>query len=74
MESSFLPFHVAIASVFGLYFLYWYKVCQPHHVRPVTLFIKLNMFTTLKYLALLGSVTFILGNKVLSALVTMSEK
>ena len=26
MESSYLPFHVAIASVFGLYFLYWYKV------------------------------------------------
>merc|ERR1712147_239628 len=58
MESSFLPFHVAIASVFGLYFLYWYK---------------LNMFTTLKYLALLGSVTFILGNKVLSALASTSS-
>lgn len=53
IQSSFIPFHLAIASIFGLYFLYWYK---------------LNMFTTLKYLALLGSVTFILGNKVLSSL------
>jgi len=53
IQSSFIPFHLSIASIFGLYFLYWYK---------------LNMFTTLKYLALLGSVTFILGNKVLSSL------
>jgi oligosaccharyltransferase complex subunit delta (ribophorin II) len=53
MESSFLPFHIAIASIFGLYFLYW---------------LKLDMFTTLKYLALLGSATFILGNRVLSTL------
>lgn len=53
MESSFLPFHIAIASIFGLYFLYW---------------LKLDMFTTLKYLSLLGSVTFILGNRVLSTL------
>jgi oligosaccharyltransferase complex subunit delta (ribophorin II) len=53
IESSFLPFHIAIASIFGLYFLYW---------------LKLDMFTTLKYLALLGSATFILGNRVLSTL------
>ena len=26
MESSFLPFHIAIGSVFGLYFMYWFKV------------------------------------------------
>lgn len=53
LQSSFIPFHVAIGSIFGLYFLYWYQ---------------LNMFTTLKCLGLLGSVTFILGNKVLSSL------
>ncbi|CAG5113738.1 Oidioi.mRNA.OKI2018_I69.chr2.g7828.t1.cds [Oikopleura dioica] len=53
MESAFLPFHIAIASIFGLYFLYW---------------LRLDMFTTLKYLALLGSATFILGNRVLSTL------
>jgi len=58
LESSFIPFHVAIGSIFGLYFLYWYQ---------------LNMFTTLKFLGLLGSVTFILGNKVLSSLASSSS-
>ena len=73
MESSFLPFHVAIASVFGLYFLYWYKVILFSLYQRVKIF-QLNMFTTLKYLALLGSVTFILGNKVLSALSATNDK
>jgi oligosaccharyltransferase complex subunit delta (ribophorin II) len=58
MESAFMPFHIAIASVFGLYFMYWFKF---------------NMFTTLKWLAVLGSTTFILGNKVLSALATKEK-
>jgi hypothetical protein len=26
MENAFLPFHMSIASVFGLYFMYWLKV------------------------------------------------
>jgi len=26
IQSSFIPFHLSIASIFGLYFLYWYKV------------------------------------------------
>jgi oligosaccharyltransferase complex subunit delta (ribophorin II) len=58
MESSFMLFHGAIASVFGLYFMYW---------------LKLNMFDTLKYLAVLGSATFILGNRVLSKLATKEK-
>ena len=35
MESSYLPFHVAIASVFGLYFLYWYKVFIVFKKKPL---------------------------------------
>jgi len=58
MEGAFLPFHIAIASVFGLYFMYW---------------LKFNMFTTLKYLAVLGSATFILGNRVLSKLASAEK-
>ena len=26
IQSAFIPFHLSIASIFGLYFLYWYKV------------------------------------------------
>ena len=38
MESSYLPFHAAIASVFGLYFLYWYKVKIPSKQKSKLLF------------------------------------
>ena len=36
-------------------------------------FVQLNMFDTLKYLAVLGSATFILGNRVLSKLATKEK-
>lgn len=46
-------FHGALASIFGLYYCYW---------------IKLNMFVTLRYLALIGGVALVSGNKLLKSL------
>jgi oligosaccharyltransferase complex subunit delta (ribophorin II) len=48
-----LGFHVGIAAIFGLYFCFW---------------LKLNMFVTLKYLAIIGVPTFICGNRLLRSL------
>jgi len=50
---SALGFHVSLAAIFGLYFLYW---------------THLNMFDTLKYLSLLAVPTFLFGNRLLSSI------
>lgn len=44
---------IDIAAIFGLYFVFW---------------VKLNMFLTLKYLAGIGGVTFLCGNRMLRAM------
>ncbi|CAD6184897.1 unnamed protein product [Caenorhabditis auriculariae] len=46
-------FHIGLAGIFALYFVFW---------------LQLNMFETLKYLAILGFVTFLAGNRVLRAI------
>merc|ERR1719187_1484957 len=48
-----LAFHVLLASVFGLYYLYW---------------TRLDMFETVRYLALLGTGLFLVGHRLLSTL------
>lgn len=48
-----LIFHGGLAALFGLYFVFW---------------LQLDMFETLKYLAMVGSVTFLAGNRLLRAL------
>ncbi|CAJ0607638.1 unnamed protein product [Cylicocyclus nassatus] len=45
-------FHVGLSAMFGLYVIFW---------------LRLNMFDTLKYLSVIGSFTFIAGNRVLRA-------
>jgi len=48
-----LGFHAGLAGIFGLYFVFW---------------LNLNMFVTLKYLAGIGGVTFLCGNRMLQAM------
>jgi len=48
-----LGFHAGLGGILFLYFTFW---------------LRLNMFTTLKYLALIGAVTFICGNRMLAAM------
>jgi oligosaccharyltransferase complex subunit delta (ribophorin II) len=50
---SALAFHVGLAAIFGLYFVFW---------------VKLNMFQTLKYLSIIGTLTFLAGNRMLRAM------
>jgi oligosaccharyltransferase complex subunit delta (ribophorin II) len=50
---STVGFHVGMAAIFGLYVCY---------------FLSLNMFTTLRYLAIIGLPTFLFGNKLLSGI------
>ncbi|CAL2029844.1 unnamed protein product [Caenorhabditis brenneri] len=58
--SPWVPiFHVGLAGIFGLYFLFW---------------VQFNMFETLKYLSVLGFFTFVAGNRVLRALSETKEK
>ena len=45
-----LGFHVGLGGIFGLYYYFW---------------LQLNMFTTVKYLMMVGVVTFLCGNKML---------
>jgi len=53
MNLSAIGFHVCLAGIFGLYYLYW---------------TKLNMFLTLRYLSMLAIPTFFFGNRLLSSL------
>ncbi|VDN02311.1 unnamed protein product [Thelazia callipaeda] len=48
-----LVFHGGLIGIFGLYFVFW---------------IRLTMFETLKYLSLVGAVTFFSGNRLLRIL------
>ena len=56
---SGIVFHVTLAAIFGLFYCYW---------------IKLTMFTTLRYLTVLGVVAYISGNKLLKSLAAAKEK
>jgi oligosaccharyltransferase complex subunit delta (ribophorin II) len=53
MSLSAVGFHVGLAAIFGLYYLYW---------------VSLNMFDTVRYLGLLGIPTFLFGNRLLSGI------
>uniref|UniRef100_A0A7E4VHH0 Dolichyl-diphosphooligosaccharide--protein glycosyltransferase subunit 2 n=1 Tax=Panagrellus redivivus TaxID=6233 RepID=A0A7E4VHH0_PANRE len=48
-----LAFHAGLIAIFGLYFTFW---------------VQLNMFDTLKYLAIIGVPTFVSGNRLLRSL------
>jgi oligosaccharyltransferase complex subunit delta (ribophorin II) len=48
-----LGFHAGLFAIFGLYFVFW---------------LQLNMFETLKYLGIVGVITFISGNQLLRSL------
>lgn len=52
-------FHIGLACVFSLYYMFW---------------IKLNMFQTLKLLAVIGGVTFLGGNKMLADMAASKYK
>ena len=53
---SALGFHLGLGAIFSLYYLFW---------------LQLDMFSTLKYLIMVGVVTFLCGN---SMLVKIAEK
>ncbi|XP_062570378.1 dolichyl-diphosphooligosaccharide--protein glycosyltransferase subunit 2-like [Saccostrea cucullata] len=53
MSISALGFHICLAGIFGLYYLYW---------------VQLNMFQTIRYLGALALPTFIFGNRLLSGI------
>merc|ERR1719300_1067893 len=48
---SGLGFHLGLGSIFALYYFFW---------------LNMSMFTTLKYLIMIGVVTFLCGNSMLS--------
>jgi len=48
-----LGFHLGLGAIFGLYAMFW---------------LQLNMFQTVKYLVVLGVVTFLCGNSLLSSI------
>merc|ERR1711890_176024 len=48
-----LRFHLGLGSIFSLYAVFW---------------LQLNMFETVKYLVVLGVVTFLCGNSLLSGI------
>jgi len=56
---SALVFHLGLGSIFGLFICFW---------------LKLNMFTTVKYLAGLGLVTFLSGHGLLSGMGKKKQK
>lgn len=56
---SGLVFHVSLAAIFGLYYCYW---------------IEINMFTTIRYLGILGLVAMAAGNKLLRNLASKKLK
>jgi len=48
-----IMFHAGLAGIFFLYFTFW---------------LRLDMFVTLKYLAIIGALTFLAGNRLLRSL------
>lgn len=59
LSPSAIVFHLSLAAIFGLFYCYW---------------TRLNMFQTLRYLAILSVVAFLSGNKLLKNLVAQKEK
>lgn len=55
---SAILFHTGLGAIFVLFGLFW---------------LKLNMFTTLKYLSIIGTVTFLSGHNLLNRLATMRK-
>lgn len=55
---SAILFHIGLGAIFVLFGLFW---------------LKLNMFTTLKYLSIIGTVTFLSGHNLLNRLATMRK-
>lgn len=53
-----LGFHVGLAAIFGLYFVFW---------------LQLNAFVTLKYLALVGVPTFVCGHRLLHGIAVSKQ-
>jgi len=53
LSVSCLGFHIGLASIFGLYYMY---------------FLQLDMFVTIRYLGILSVPTFIFGNRLLSGI------
>lgn len=56
---SSIGFHLGLGGIFALFGVFW---------------LQLNMFQTIKYLLILGTVTFLSGNKMLSAIASKSKK
>jgi oligosaccharyltransferase complex subunit delta (ribophorin II) len=56
---SALGFHAGLGAIFGLYYYFW---------------LQLNMFTTVKYLFMVGVVTFLCGNGMLVAIADKRKK
>jgi len=56
---STILFHIGLACIFALYYMFW---------------VKLNMFQTLKLLAVIGGVTFLGGNKMLADIAASKYK
>ncbi|CAJ0571550.1 unnamed protein product, partial [Mesorhabditis spiculigera] len=54
-----LLFHAGLAAIFGLYMMFW---------------LRLNMFDTLKYLAIVGSVTAFAGNRLLRSIASQRKE
>lgn len=54
-----IGFHVGLGGIFGLYYYFW---------------LQLNMFTTVKYLMMVGVVTFLCGNKMLVGIAAKRAK
>ncbi|KFD69331.1 hypothetical protein M514_10335 [Trichuris suis] len=55
---SGIIFHISFAAIFGLYGLFW---------------LRLNMFETLKYLSIIGSIAFLSGHRVLRYMAERSK-
>jgi len=58
LSLSAVGFHLGLGAIFGLYALFW---------------LQLNMFQTVKYLVVLGVVTFLCGNTLLSGIAKKSK-
>jgi len=54
-----IGFHLGLGAIFGLYAMFW---------------LQLNMFQTVKYLVVLGVVTFLCGNSLLSTIARRGKK